>query len=82
MSCRDRGVVYQDVDVAAKLRFQRAGDEVRAVGGEDVGGDADKFGLGGACRVRYARAGGAGEGGSAETVCESVSKCRAEDGSE
>ena len=49
--------------MAVKLHFQRAGDEVRAVGGEDVGGDADKFRLGGACRVRYARAGGAGEGG-------------------
>lgn len=63
MPCRDRGVVYQDVDVAVKLCFQRAGDEIRAVGGEDVGGDADKFGLSGSCRVRYARAGGAGEGG-------------------
>ena len=49
--------------MTVKLRFQRAGDKVRAVGGEDVGGDADEFGLGGACRMRYARARGAGEGG-------------------
>lgn len=63
MPYHDRGVVYQDVDVTVKLRFQRAGDKVRAVGGEDVGSDAYELGLGGACRVRYARARGAGEGG-------------------
>ena len=86
MPYHDRGVVYQDVDLAVKLRFQRAGDKVRAVGGEDVGGDTDEFGLGRACRVRYARAGGAGEGGEDVGVeCRDgvrVSKCRAEDGSE
>jgi len=49
--------------VTVKLRFQRAGDKVRAVGGEDVGGDADELGLGGVCRVRYTRARGTGEGG-------------------